>query len=100
MLCGAAEYDELPVRHNEDKLNMSLSAEVRFPIDVRSADDPHAKANLLLQVRFHLHTRDLSALHGPTCCSPLVHLSCALGFSQGVHQGVGVGGGRINDPES
>ncbi|CAL8464110.1 g3645 [Coccomyxa elongata] len=49
VLCAAAEYDELPVRHNEDKLNMSLSAEVRFPIDVRSADDPHAKASLLLQ---------------------------------------------------
>lgn len=49
-LCAAAEYDELPVRHNEDKLNMTLSAEVRFPTDVRSADDPHTKANLLLQV--------------------------------------------------
>ncbi|EIE24813.1 Sec63-domain-containing protein [Coccomyxa subellipsoidea C-169] len=50
-LCAAAEYDELPVRHNEDKLNMTLSAEVRFPIDARSADDPHTKANLLLQAR-------------------------------------------------
>lgn len=50
VLCAAAEYDELPVRHNEDKLNAALSAEVRFPIDIHSADDPHTKANLLLQV--------------------------------------------------
>ena len=29
-LCGASEYDELPVRHNEDVLNMGLSAQVRL----------------------------------------------------------------------
>ncbi len=51
MLCGVAEYDELPVRHNEDKLNMTLSESVRFPIKEREADDPHAKAKLLLQVK-------------------------------------------------
>jgi hypothetical protein len=27
-LCGASEYDELPVRHNEDQLNLGLSKEV------------------------------------------------------------------------
>ena len=51
VLCGVAEYDELPVRHNEDKLNMTLSGTVRFPIKERDADDPHAKAKLLLQVQ-------------------------------------------------
>lgn len=49
MLCGVAEYDELPVRHNEDVLNMTLSAQVRFPIKAAEAEDPHAKASLLLQ---------------------------------------------------
>ena len=49
-LCGAAEYDELPVRHNEDRLNAELSTSVRFPTDIRTADEPHTKANLLLQV--------------------------------------------------
>ena len=49
-LCGAAEYDELPVRHNEDRLNAALSAQVRYPTDIRTADEPHTKANLLLQV--------------------------------------------------
>lgn len=50
VLCGVAEYDELPVRHNEDKINTTLAGEVRWPTDSRSADDPHTKANLLLQV--------------------------------------------------
>ena len=51
VLCAVAEYDELPVRHNEDKLNMTLSGIVRFPIKECDADDPHAKAKLLLQAR-------------------------------------------------
>lgn len=50
VLCSAREYDELPVRHNEDKLNTTLCGLVRFPPDTRTADDPHTKANLLLQV--------------------------------------------------
>ena len=50
VLCGVAEYDELPVRHNEDKINTTLAGDVRWPTDARSADDPPAKANLLLQV--------------------------------------------------
>ncbi|KAK9850259.1 hypothetical protein WJX84_005584 [Apatococcus fuscideae] len=49
VLCSAREYDELPVRHNEDKLNTTLCGLVRFPPDTRTADDPHTKANLLLQ---------------------------------------------------
>ena len=57
VLCGVAEYDELPVRHNEDKLNMTLSESVRFPIKERDADDPHAKAKLLLQVKPNLTVR-------------------------------------------
>jgi hypothetical protein len=37
------------VRHNEDKLNVALSARVRWPVDPTLCDDPHTKANLLLQ---------------------------------------------------
>lgn len=29
-LCGASEYDELPVRHNEDQFNLGLSREVKL----------------------------------------------------------------------
>ena len=50
VLCSVAEYDELPVRHNEDKINASMAATARLPVDPRSVDDPHTKANLLLQV--------------------------------------------------
>ncbi len=50
VLSSAREYDEVPVRHNEDKLNTTLCGLVRFPPDVSTADDPHTKANLLLQV--------------------------------------------------
>lgn len=28
VLCGASEYDELPVRHNEDVLNTQLAQQV------------------------------------------------------------------------
>ncbi|KAH6557931.1 hypothetical protein KP509_1Z085500 [Ceratopteris richardii] len=51
-LAGAAEYDELPVRHNEDKLNGLLAKDVRLSVDTRALDDPHVKANLLLQAHF------------------------------------------------
>lgn len=50
MLCSVPEYDELPVRHNEDKLNMDLAQAVKWPVESRACDDPHTKANLLLQV--------------------------------------------------
>ena len=63
VMCAVAEYDELPVRHNEDKINTALAGEVRWPTDARLADDPHTKANLLLQVSL------------PGYCSVLVLLS-------------------------
>ena len=55
-LCGVAEYDELPVRHNEDKLNTELAQVVAdaggFEVDVRLAEDPHVKTSLLFQCHF------------------------------------------------
>jgi activating signal cointegrator complex subunit 3 len=52
VLAGTAEYDELPVRHNEDKLNEELAATVPWPVDAHLLDDPHTKTNLLLQAHF------------------------------------------------
>ena len=56
VLCGVAEYDELPVRHNEDKENAELARQVQhhggFAVDCRLADDPHTKASLLFQAHF------------------------------------------------
>lgn len=37
------------VRHNEDKLNVELSARVRWQVDAALCDLPHTKANLLFQ---------------------------------------------------
>ncbi|CAM8907106.1 unnamed protein product [Rhodiola kirilowii] len=52
ILSGASEYDELPVRHNEENYNAALSANVRLKVDKNRLDDPHVKTNLLLQAHF------------------------------------------------
>lgn len=53
-MCGATEFDELPVRHNEDLINAELSK--NLPLSGESLDlpmwDPHVKAFLLLQAYF------------------------------------------------
>jgi len=50
-MCLATEYDELPVRHNEDLINEELSK--NLPLSGTAFDlpmwDPHVKAFLLLQ---------------------------------------------------
>ncbi|OWM65237.1 hypothetical protein CDL15_Pgr008827 [Punica granatum] len=52
ILSGASEYDELPVRHNEDLKNAALAEKVRYNVDKNRLDDPHVKANLLFQAHF------------------------------------------------
>ncbi|XP_057988384.1 DExH-box ATP-dependent RNA helicase DExH14 isoform X2 [Hevea brasiliensis] len=52
ILSGASEYDELPVRHNEENYNEALSQRVRYMVDKNRLDDPHVKANLLFQAHF------------------------------------------------
>eukprot|EP00475_Leptophrys_vorax_P017663 TRINITY_DN24265_c0_g2_i2.p1 TRINITY_DN24265_c0_g2~~TRINITY_DN24265_c0_g2_i2.p1 ORF type:complete len:876 (+),score=189.71 TRINITY_DN24265_c0_g2_i2:681-3308(+) len=51
-LCDAHEYSELPVRHNEEKLNEEMLHLMEWPLDRRKMEDPHIKANILLQARF------------------------------------------------
>lgn len=50
-MSSAIEYDELPVRHNEDLINIELSNNLPFPGDMFHLPmwDPHVKAFLLLQ---------------------------------------------------
>ncbi|KAF2425247.1 Sec63-domain-containing protein [Tothia fuscella] len=54
LLSFATEFDELPVRHNEDLINAELSK--NLPIDASGLGmpmwDPHVKAFLLLQAHF------------------------------------------------
>lgn len=51
-LTATAEFDELPVRHNEDLLNEELAGQVPLEVDDLSYDDPHTKTHLLLQAYF------------------------------------------------
>lgn len=50
-MCGATEFDELPVRHNEDLINAELSKNLPLHADHLGLPmwDPHVKAFLLLQ---------------------------------------------------
>jgi antiviral helicase SLH1 len=52
-MCSATEFDELPVRHNEDLINAELAKNLPLPISAIAGDlpmwDPHIKAFLLIQ---------------------------------------------------
>lgn len=65
VLCAAAEYDELPVRHNEDKLNVVLAQQVRWAVDTRTAGEPGGAS----AVR--------AALPLPACDHPICEASSA-----------------------
>lgn len=52
VLSSASEYEELPVRHNEDKINEELAEKVRWEVDLYSLDSPFTKANILFQAHF------------------------------------------------
>ena len=53
-MCGAVEFDELPVRHNEDLINTELSRNLPLNAELLGLPmwDPHVKAFLLLQAYF------------------------------------------------
>jgi activating signal cointegrator complex subunit 3 len=52
ILSNAEEFNEIPVRHNEDIMNENLAKLVPFSVDVRSYDSPNTKTHLLLQAHF------------------------------------------------
>ncbi len=55
ILCSAKEYEELPVRHNEDGMNEELAGEpgvVHYELQSKDWENPGVKANLLLQCHF------------------------------------------------
>lgn len=53
-MCNATEYDELPVRHNEDLINAELARNLPLDASIMQLPmwDPHVKAFLLLQAHF------------------------------------------------
>ncbi|KAF7411272.1 hypothetical protein HZH66_000168 [Vespula vulgaris] len=52
ILCNSCEYNELPVRHNEELLNEDLAKMCRYQVDQYTYDSPNTKAYLLLQAHF------------------------------------------------
>ena len=52
ILCSVNEYNEVPVRHNEDKMNIDLSALCPFKITDKEAETPNGKTFLLFQAYF------------------------------------------------
>ncbi len=49
VLADAKEFNGLPVRHNEDVLNEGLNHLVPIKVPKHQMDNPHIKANLLIQ---------------------------------------------------
>ncbi|KAI3382365.1 hypothetical protein SNEBB_006718 [Seison nebaliae] len=49
LLCDATEFNELPVRHNEDTLNQELARELPYEINPLKYDNSNTKAFILLQ---------------------------------------------------
>ncbi|XP_003701996.2 activating signal cointegrator 1 complex subunit obelus [Megachile rotundata] len=52
ILSDSYEYNELPVRHNEELLNEELSKMCRYSVNNYTYDSPYTKAFLLLQAHF------------------------------------------------
>ena len=52
VLASASEYDELPLRHNEDETNRVLASRCPQPTPSQAWDDPHVKTHLLYQLHF------------------------------------------------
>jgi activating signal cointegrator complex subunit 3 len=52
LMTDVTEYNELPVRHNEDTLNADLAKLLPIAVNEFTYDDPHTKAHLLLQAHF------------------------------------------------
>lgn len=59
IIASAYEYENLPIRHHEDTTLKQLSTRVPHKIANQKFNDPHVKANLLLQA--HLSRLQLSA---------------------------------------
>merc|ERR1719410_3994 len=59
IISAAAEYEDLPIRHGEDALLRNLATRLPNKLQSSKFNDPHVKANLLLQA--HLSRIQLSA---------------------------------------
>ncbi len=46
IFASAQEFAELPVRHNEDKMNAELSRDLPLKVNAYTFDSSHTKCNL------------------------------------------------------
>ena len=52
VLVDSTEFEQLPVRHNEDVINAELAEGCPVKVNQYTMDSPHTKAHLLLQAHF------------------------------------------------
>lgn len=52
LLSSVYEFEDLPVRHNEELLNEELAHIVPYKVNLQALDSPHVKTHLLLQAHF------------------------------------------------
>uniref|UniRef100_A0A1B0CDX6 U5 small nuclear ribonucleoprotein 200 kDa helicase n=1 Tax=Lutzomyia longipalpis TaxID=7200 RepID=A0A1B0CDX6_LUTLO len=52
IMCDSFEFDQQPVRHNEDKYNEELATVCRLPVPASTCDSPYTKTFLLMQAHF------------------------------------------------
>lgn len=52
VITSALEFENIPIRHKEEKILRILSEQVAHPFDIENYSDPNIKANLLLQSFF------------------------------------------------
>jgi antiviral helicase SLH1 len=97
----ATEFDELPVRHNEDLINAELSKNLPLKADHLGLPmwDPHVKAFLLLQAHFERielpisdYVGDLNSVLDQSIrvCQAMIDILAELGYSAAVRAVIGL----------
>ena len=66
LLTSSHEYEELPVRHNEDSVNSELAQQLPVPVRNTNYDLPSTKAHLLLHAHFSRISRFRPLITSPT----------------------------------
>merc|ERR1712226_390211 len=51
-LCAATEFEQIPIRHNEDRVLRQLAGHLPVKIDKPKYTEPSTKVNVLLQAHF------------------------------------------------
>ena len=66
VLANVKEFSGMPVRHNEDVLNEALTHLVPLKVSKHDLDNPHVKANLLIQAHLERCPLPITDYHTDT----------------------------------